>query len=122
MDATTLARHLGDDTEVDIATTKKDGDELTTIIWSVAVDGVGYVRSVRAERGGWYRRATRDGDGGFVLGGERVAVRFEHVDDDAELDAVDAAFESKYGRRWRSSTDAVLTPETRACTLRVVAA
>jgi hypothetical protein len=122
MDATTLHRHLGDDTEVDIATTKKDGDEVTTIIWSVAAAGASYVRSVRADRGGWYRRAIRTGEGGFVIDGARVAVRFEHVDDDAELDAVDAAYEAKYGRRWRSSTDAVLTPETRACTLRVLPA
>lgn len=122
MDAATLIRHLADDTEVDIATTKRDGDEVTTVIWSVGAGDGAYVRSVRAEQGGWYRRATRTGDGGVVLDGQRVPVRFEHVTDDAELDAVDAAYEAKYGRRWRTSTDAVLTPETRACTLRVVAA
>lgn len=118
MDAT-LIRHLDDDAEVEISTTKQDGTAVTTTIWSVVVDGTAYVRSVRGRRGAWYRRAlARDGSG-FSIDGAVHPVHLVPVDDEQTLAAVDAALETKYRARWSSSTDAMLTDEARPCTLRV---
>lgn len=116
----TLLDHLRDDAEVEISTTTAGGDTRSTTIWAVAVDAVPYVRSVKGTRGVWWRRATaRDGNG-FVVDGTLHRIRLEPVEDESELAAVDAALEAKYRSRWSSSTDAMLTPEARPRTLRVV--
>lgn len=114
-----LMRHLRDDEEIEISTTKKDGTAVSVTIWSVAAGRAAYVRSVHGERGAWYRRAlARDGNGVEVRG--RVhPVALLPVDDEAELAAVDAALRTKYATRWPDETESLMVPESRMCTLRV---
>jgi hypothetical protein len=87
-------------------------------IWAVVVDGDAYVRSYRGERGAWYRRAVKDGR--IEIEGINAGVEPEH---DPGLNArISEAFRAKYGERSPSSTDAMVTPEVVATTLRLVAA
>jgi hypothetical protein len=85
-------------------------------IWAVVVDGDAYVRSYRGERGAWYRRALREGR--IQIEGIEASVEPEG---DPELnERISAAFRAKYGRRSPSSTEAMVTPEVAATTLRLV--
>lgn len=113
-----LSAHLADDEEVTIVTSRSDGSRVPTIIWSVVVAGAPYVRSVHAERGQWYRRASAIGTGAFEIDGTDVGVAFSHVDDAATIAAVDAAYSAKYASYERELAS-MLTDDTRACTLAV---
>lgn len=99
--------------EVHVATASK-----RLPIWAVVVDGEAYVRSYRGERGVWYRRALREGR--VEIDGIEARVEPER---DPELnDRISDAFRAKYGERSPSSTDAMVTPEVVATTLRLVSA
>ena len=84
-------------------------------IWAVVVDDEAYVRSYRGENGSWYRRALRDGR--MTL--EGVDVRVEPERDSALNERVSEAFRAKYGARSPESTEAMVTPEVVATTLRL---
>jgi hypothetical protein len=84
-------------------------------IWAVVVDDEVYVRSYRGERGAWYRRALRDGR--MTLEGIDVRIEPER---DPELNArISDAFRAKYGARSPGSTEAMVSPEVVATTLRL---
>jgi hypothetical protein len=116
---------------VAVVTTRPDGKAVATPIWSVVVDGVPYLRSAYGADSHWYRNAISArpvavvrGDGslaehdrGAALDLPREAVSVAHLDDDTELRRVDEELRRKYqGLR---GLDEMLTPEARACTLRV---
>jgi hypothetical protein len=85
-------------------------------IWAVVVDDEAYVRSYRGERGAWYRRALREGR--LEIAGVDVRVQPER---DPELnERISDAFRVKYGKRSPGSTDAMVTPEVTATTLRLM--
>jgi hypothetical protein len=127
-----LADHIGSTEVVTVVTTRPNGEAVATPIWAVAVDGVPYVRSAYGEKAAWNRRARSgrpvaftltDGrnaeqDARAALDDPRVAVTVVHVDTDAtEQQAVDAAFQAKYGHTPYVGT--VITDDARALTLRV---
>jgi hypothetical protein len=87
-------------------------------IWAVVVDGVPYIRSYRGERGAWWRRAVREGR--VVIDG--APYRVEPEKDAGVNERVDQAFRDKYGARSPGSTDAMVSPEVAATTLRLSAA
>jgi len=131
-DFTHLVEHLADTDTVTIVTTRPNGQEIATPIWSTAVDGVAYVRAAYGPRTSWYLRATTgrpvaftttDGrraeeDPVAALADPRVAVAVTPVAADApEQDAVDAAFRAKYAHSPYGAS--ILTPAVRAVTLRV---
>ena len=87
-------------------------------IWAVVVDDEAYVRSYRGERGAWYRRALREGS----LEIEGIEARVEEERDPELNERISDAFRAKYGRRSPESTEAMVTPEVVATTLRLVAA
>ena len=87
-------------------------------IWAVVVDDEAYVRSYRGERGAWYRRALREGR----IEIEGIEARVEPERDPDVNERVSEAFRAKYGARSPSSTDAMITPEVVATTLRLVSA
>jgi hypothetical protein len=86
-------------------------------IWSVVVDGEAYVRSYRGERGAWYRRALREGRVEI----EGIEARVEREGDPELNERISGAFRAKYGTRSPGSTDAMVTPEVVATTLRLAA-
>lgn len=127
-----LVEHLGATDTVTIITTRPNGDEVATPIWSTAVNGVPYVRAAYGPRTSWYLRArtgrpvaftTVDGrnaeqDAVAALSDPRLSVTVAHVGPDAtEQDAVDAAFRAKYAHS--PYVESVAAPSVRALTLRV---
>jgi hypothetical protein len=98
--------------EVHIATPSK-----RLPVWAVVVDDEAYVRSYRGERGAWYRRAVRDGR----LEIEGIEARVEPEQDPEVNERISDAFRAKYGKRSPGPTEAMVTPEVVATTLRLVA-
>jgi hypothetical protein len=90
-----------------------------TIIWVVAVDGEVFVRSVRGEKGRWYREVSANPSAALYVGDKRIPVRAVPVTDEPTIGAVSDAYESKYGRTAPGSTRAMLQPETLPTTLRL---
>jgi len=118
MDVEALHAYLADRSVVRVVTTKRNGDDLSTPIWSVVVDDVPYIRSEYGQAGRWYRRAIARGRVGFEIGDDIERVDIEPVTDEAELARVDSAYRVKYARS-ASSLEMMLTPLARECTLRV---
>lgn len=127
-----LADHIAATDTVTIVTTRANGEQVATPIWAVAVDGIPYVRSAYGETAAWNRRARAgrpvaftlaDGrnaeqDARAALDDPRVAVTVVHIAADAdEQQAVDAAFQAKYGHTPYVGT--VVSDDARALTLRV---
>ena len=118
-DAETL-RLLDETKEVRIET-RRDGDspEHRTIIWVVVVEGEVFVRSVRGSRGRWYREISSNPEGALHVADDRIPVRATPATDDTTVDAVSAAFRSKYQKSSPASTEAMVRPETLATTLKL---
>lgn len=127
-----LVDHLGATDTVTIVTTRPNGQEIATPIWSTAVDGVAYVRAAYGPRTSWYLRAVAGRPVGFTttdgrraeadpiaaLTDPRVAVTVVRVAPDAaEQDEVDAAFRAKYAHSPYGGS--IVTPAVRAVTLRI---
>lgn len=131
-----LADILDTTDTVAIITRRASGEPTATPIWAVAVDGVPYVRSYLGESAFWYQHAIAGRPVAFVLGDGKVAetskaaalalpsqsVTVEHVPVDDPIQAqIDDALSEKYDR-FADSRDAMLTPQAKACTLRVLPA
>ena len=118
-DAETL-RLLDETKEVRIET-RRDGDspEHRTIIWVVVVEGEVFVRSVRGARGRWYREISSNPEGALHVHNDRLTVRAAPATDEATVDAVSAAFRSKYQQSSPASTEAMVRPESLPTTLKL---
>lgn len=121
---------------VAIITTRRDGTEVATPIWSVAADGAGYVRSYLGPRSGWFRRAVSGRPVSFSLANgtvaerdpmaaldtQRVPVSVEVVSDDELVhEPINNEFLRKYARWPRDVAPMVVEPALQA-TLRVLPA
>ncbi len=84
-------------------------------IWAVVVGDEAYVRSYRGESGAWYQRAVREGR--MTLEGVDVRVVPEH--DRMLNERVSDAFRAKYGAGSPESTQAMVSLEVVATTLRL---
>jgi hypothetical protein len=118
MNVGALHAYLADRSVVTVVTTKRNGDDVSTPIWSVVVNDVPYIRSEYGQAGQWYRRAIARERVGFEIGDDIERVGIEPVTDEAELARVDDAYRAKYARS-ASSLEMMLTPLARECTLRV---
>jgi hypothetical protein len=87
-------------------------------IWAVVVDDEAYVRSYHGETGAWYRRALREGR--MTL--EGIEVRVEPEPDPVLNERISDAFRAKYGERSPTATEAMVSPEVVATTLRLTSA
>jgi hypothetical protein len=118
-DAETL-RLLDETREVRIETCRdEDAPIHRTIIWVVTVDGEVFVRSVRGEKGRWYREVSAYPSAALHVGDRRIPVRAAPVTDEPTIEAVSEAYRSKYGRTSPGSTRAMLQPETLPTTLKL---
>lgn len=84
--------------EVRIETRAADGAVHRTIIWVVVDGGDVFVRSVRGERGRWYREAIADPDVAIHVDGRRMAARAVPAADPHTVARTSAALDRKYGR------------------------
>jgi hypothetical protein len=90
-----------------------------TPIWVVRAGEDLYVRAAYGSGSGWYGVARTSGRARISAGGIERDVTVEDVDPSV-LDAVDAAYRSKYGH-YASIVDSLVEPEHRTNTLRLVA-
>jgi hypothetical protein len=105
---------LLDETQEVRIETRRDEDAPVhrTIIWVVTVDGDVFVRSVRGDRGRWYREVSANPSAALHVGDRRIPVRAVPVTDEPTVGAVSDAYRSKYGRWAPGSTQAMLRHET----------
>ncbi|MDD9207546.1 DUF2255 family protein [Georgenia sp. 10Sc9-8] len=119
---------------VAVVTTRASGQPIATPIWSVVVDGVPYLRSAFGAGSWWYRHvladrpvavamgdgtvAERDRDAALELPREPVTAAHVPADDAVQV-RIDEELLRKYAHAQRSSVDAMLSDEARACTLRI---
>lgn len=75
MSTDVLTPFLGSTQTVAIITTRADGSEVATPIWSVAADGAGYVRSYLGPGAGWFKRAISGRPVSFSLENGTIAER-----------------------------------------------
>jgi hypothetical protein len=94
----------------------------TPIIWVITDDGGVFVRSYLGARGKWYQRLRKDPRAALHIGRKRLAVRARAVTGAALIKRVDEAYLRKYGKRWPDETVAMLRPNVRRTTLRLVPA
>jgi hypothetical protein len=113
------AQLLDETREVQIETRRDENAPMhRTIIWVVTVDGTVFVRSVRGEKGRWYREVSANPSAALHVGDRRIPVRAVPVTEEQAVGAVSEAYRSKYGRT-AASTEAMLRPETLPTTLRL---
>jgi hypothetical protein len=105
--------------ELQIAPLGEDGSlRPYTTIWVVRVGDDLYVRSVRGRRGGWFRHALERGASRIRAGGGQRDVTVAEAEE-ADHDAIDRAYRSKYGGYPRAYVDPTVTANATAATLRL---
>jgi hypothetical protein len=112
---------LLDETKEVYIETRRHGDspEHLTIIWVVVVEGEVFVRSVRGHRGRWYREISSNPEGALHVEDDRIAVQAAPATEGATVDAVSAAFRSKYEQFSPASTEAMVRPDILTTTLKL---
>jgi hypothetical protein len=111
---------LDETREVQIETRRDENAPMhRTIIWVVTLDGEVFVRSVRGEKGRWYREVSANSSAALHAGDRRIPVRAVPVTDEQTVGAVSEAYRSKYGRTAPASTEAMLRAETLPTTLKL---
>jgi hypothetical protein len=84
--------------EVDIETTRGAGAPVhRTTIWVVTGDGDAYVRSLKGERGRWYRELMANPDAFLHVEGDAVPVRAVSAADPESVARTTRGFHEKYG-------------------------
>ncbi|MDO5696895.1 MAG: DUF2255 family protein [Dermatophilus congolensis] len=107
--------------EVHVVTRRRDGSlRNPRIIWVVPVGDRVFIRSTNGRGADWFRWALATGTGQLLAGDTAYDVTFEETSA-ADLDAVDAAYRSKYGR-YKSIVDHLVGPDPRAATLELLRA
>jgi hypothetical protein len=112
---------IGAADELEIAALRPDGTlRPATTIWVVRVDNDLYVRSYRGRNGGWFRSVLRRPEGRIRAGGVTREVAFQEPDN-ADHDAIDHAYRTKYARYGGSYVDPMVGRDAKAATLRLIA-
>ena len=88
-----------------------------TTIWIVVEDGQVFVRSVRGERGRWYRDLLQVPDGTLHVARQAIPVRAEPAADPAAIEACSRGLERSYAGD--PSLASMLRPNVLASTLRL---
>ncbi|MEZ0291563.1 MAG: DUF2255 family protein [Solirubrobacteraceae bacterium] len=105
--------------ELEIAPQRRDGTLRKPVpIWAVRAGDDVFVRAAYGPGTGWHRVARRSRTGRIRAGGVAKDVTIEDADD-ADNDAVDAAYRAKYGRFARI-VDGITDAAARSSTLRLV--
>ena len=101
--------------------TRRGGDspEQRTIIWVVVVESEVFVRSVRGEKGRWYREISANPEGALHVGETRIPVHATSATEDTTVDAVSDAIRSKYEKSSPNSTASMVRSDTLPTTLKL---
>ncbi len=111
---------LGGADEIEISTRRPDGSLRPSVpIWIVAVNDALYVRSYRGTGGAWHQHATQHPAGSIRSGDHHADVTFAPADQ-AQREAIDAAYRAKYARYGVTYLPPMLAGQAVNATLRVV--
>jgi hypothetical protein len=111
---------VGDATELQLASTRRDGTlRPYTTMWVVRAGDDLYVRSAYGADNGWYVRTKASGSGRIRAGGVERDVTFAEASDDIHSD-IDSAYWSKYERYGDKIVGTVTGPEAKAVTIKLV--
>jgi hypothetical protein len=106
--------------EVEIETSRGAGAPVhRTVIWIVVDGDSAYVRSVRGEKGRWYREILANPRGAVHVDGRRVPVTAQAANDGPTVARVSELLSRKYQDRWPGPTAAMLRDEVLPTTLRL---
>jgi hypothetical protein len=96
--------------------------EHSTIIWVVVVDGGVFVRSVRGEKGRWYREISANPEAALRMDDRRIPVRAVHDTDAEVVEKVNDAYREKYEASYPGPTAGIVREEVLQTTLRLLPA
>lgn len=113
--------NLLDGTDEVYIETRSDADspEHRTIVWAVVVDGEVFVRSVRGNKGRWYREISSNPEGALHAGEDRIPVHAVPATDGPTVDAVSNTYQAKYEDAYPGPTAAMVRPEALPTTLKL---
>jgi hypothetical protein len=105
--------------ELQISSVRRDGTLRKPVtIWVVRHGDDLYVRSVNGRTASWFRGAQDRHEAHIQAGGVDKDVFLVETDD--MNDEIDAAYRTKYHRYAASIIDAIVSPQARAATLKLV--
>jgi hypothetical protein len=111
---------IGRAEELEIASRRRDGTLRKPVtIWVVRHGDGLYVRSGYGLNAAWYRATRARHEGRIEAGGIEKDVAFADADP-ALNDQIDAAYRAKYRRYGAQYLDAMITPEARSTTIKLV--
>ena len=112
---------LLDETDEVYIETRRDArsPEHRTIVWVVVVEGKVFVRSVRGNKGRWYREISSNPEGVLYVGNNRIPVRADPATDEATVNAVSEAYRSQYEEAWPGPTAGMVRPGVLPTTLKL---
>ena len=112
---------IGSADELEIAPLGRNGTPQKPVtIWVVRVGDDLYVRSYKGHGGAWFRAAQARQEGRIRAGGIQKDVRFVEENDPGVNDQIDSAYRTKYRRHGAQYVDAMVAPEARATTMKLV--
>lgn len=114
-------QRVGNADELNLASLRRDGTLRNPVtMWVVRVGDDLYVRAVKGRSGPWFRGTQTRHEGRIRSGGVEKEVTFLEAPDSPLHKEIDAAYREKYQHYPKSYTDACLTPEARAATIKLV--
>jgi len=110
---------IGGADELQISSLRPDGSARPFVtIWTVRSGDELYVRTAYGPGARWYTHARESGAGCIRAGGIERDVTFAEADPVVQ-DAIDAAYEDKYGRYGKGIVKTVVGPQVHALTIRL---
>jgi hypothetical protein len=103
--------------EVEIETQAPDGPVHRTITWVLVEGGDVFLRSVRGDRGRWFREAGANPAIAVHVGGRRLAATAIPATDPDSIERIDAALTGKY--KGIEGYDDMLEPAVRSANFRL---
>ena len=111
---------IGNAEELEIASLRQDGTlRSRRIIWVVRLDDELFIRSVLGRTSDWFRGVLSRHEGRIWAGGVEKDVTFIEEPAPALNERIDAVSLAKY-RRYPADAAAIISPEARSATLRLV--
>jgi hypothetical protein len=110
---------IGTAEELTLASARRDGTLRTPVtMWVVRGGRDIYVRSVNGRESSWFRGAQNRHEAHISAGGVEKDV--DLIETGGANDVVDAAYDTKYGRRYPTIVPSIVAPNARAATLKLV--
>ena len=110
---------IGNAEELTLALARRDRTLRKPVtMWVVRAGDDIYIRSVNGRNSSWFRSAQVRHEAHISSGGVERDVSLIETDD--ANDVVDAAYDTKYGRRYPTIVPSIVAPNARAATLKLV--